>query len=172
MEGSIKIAKEIAKERNYFFTDQFNNPSNLKAHEKTAQEILDQTDKIDAFVAGIGTGGTLIGIGKVLKEYFPDMKIYGVWAKEPFGQHKIEGISDGFIPKFIKDYEYLIDDFIKIASDDAIEMAKKLAKKGYFVGVSSGANFLAAKILKKKYKNVLTVFPDNAYRYFSESFKL
>jgi cysteine synthase A len=99
------------------------------------------------------------------------MKIYSVWAKEPFGVHKIEGISDGFVPKFVKNYKYLIDGFIEIASDSAIDMAKKLAKKGYFVGISSGANFLAAKTLKNKYKNVLTIFPDNAYRYFSESFK-
>jgi cysteine synthase A len=132
---------------------------------------LNQVKEVDAFVTGIGTGGTLIGIGKILKEYFPNMKIYGVWAKESFGVHKIEGISDGFVPKFIKEYSHLIDGFIEIASDSAIDMAKKLAKKGYFVGISSGANFLAAKTLKNKYKNVLTIFPDNAYRYFSESFK-
>ncbi len=132
---------------------------------------MNQVKEVDVFVAGIGTGGTLIGIGKILKEYFPNMKIYGVWAKEPFGQHKIEGISDGFIPKFVMENKKIIDGFIDIASDDAVSMAKKLAKKGYFVGISSGANFLAARILKKKYKNVLTVFPDNAYRYFSETFR-
>jgi len=168
LEGAIKLAKKISEEKNYLYTDQFNNDSNLKAHKKTAEEILNQIEnKLDAFVAGIGTGGTLIGIGKILKKEFPDIKIFGVWAKEPFGKHKIEGISDGFVPKFIRENEELIDGYIYVDSDSAIREAKKLSKRGYFVGISSGANFFAAKMLKKKFKNVLTVFPDNAYRYFS-----
>ena len=164
--GAIEKTKKLAqKYKNVWLPKQFENPDNVKAHEKTTgQEILKQIGKIDAFVAGIGTGGTLMGVAKALKRKFPKVKIIGVEAAEK--NHKIEGISDGLNPKIL-DFN-LIDQMIKIKSKDAISMAKNLAKEqGLLVGISSGANVLAAINLAKKYKNVVTVLPDRGERYLS-----
>lgn len=168
--GAIRITKELAKKyKNVWLPKQFENPDNIEAHrETTGKEILKQIDKIDAFVAGIGTGGTLMGVAKTLKEKFPKVRIIGVEALE--SPHQIEGISDGLVPKILN--LNLIDKIIKIKSKDVISMAKNLAKKeGLLVGISSGANILAAlRIAKKigKYKNVVTVLPDRGERYLNE----
>jgi cysteine synthase A len=162
--GTFAVAEKLAKKyKKIWLPRQFENPDNIEAHYKTTgQEILKQIDKVDAFVAGIGTGGTLMGVAKALKEKFKDVKIFGVEAAESF--HQIEGISDGIIPKIL-DFN-LIDGIIKIKSKEAIKMAKILAKKyGLLVGISSGANFLAAKKLSKKFQKVVTVFPDRGERY-------
>ncbi len=164
LSGAIKKTKELAeKYEKVWLPRQFENPDNVKAHRRgLGKEILKQVDKIDAFVAGIGTGGTLIGVTKTLKEKFPKVKIIGVEAVE--SPHQIEGISDGIVPKIL-DFS-LIDEIIKIKSKDAVLITKKLAKKkGLLVGISSGANVLAALRLSKKYKNVVTVLPDRAERY-------
>jgi len=162
--GAIRVTQKLAKNyKKVWLPKQFENQDNIEAHKKTTgQEILRQMKKIDAFVAGVGTGGTLIGVAKALKEKFPRVKIIGLEAAE--SPHKIEGISDGIVPKIL-DFS-LINEIIKIKSEDAISMAKKLAaKESLLVGISSGANVLAALKLSKKYKNVVTVLPDRAERY-------
>jgi len=161
---AIRKSEELAKKyKNVWLPKQFENPDNVEAHRKgLGKEILKQMDEVDAFVAGIGTGGTLMGVAKALKKKFPKVKIIGVQAAEL--PHQIEGISDGIVPKILD--LSLIDKIIKIKSKDAILMTKKLAKKyGLLVGISSGANILAALQLSKKYKNVVTVLPDRAERY-------
>ena len=140
---AIEKANELAQGRkNIWQPKQFENPDNVEAHKKgLGQEILKQMPKIDAFVAAIGTGGTLMGIAQALKEKFPNVKIFGVAAAEK--KHQIEGISDGLTPKILN--HSLIDKTIKIKSADAIMMAKKLAReRGILAGISSGANVLAA----------------------------
>jgi len=135
--------------------------------------------KVDAFVAGGGTGGTLIGVAKALKEVNPEVKIIAVEpAESPVlsggqpGIHRIEGIGDGFIPKIISDNRHLIDEVVLIKSDDAVKMAEELAKKhGLLVGIASGANFIAAKKAAGKYKTVVTVLTDRGDRYFSVFFE-
>jgi len=164
LESAIKKTEELAKRyKKVWLPKQFGNPDNVEAHRRgLGKEILKEVNKIDAFVAGIGTGGTLMGVAKALREKFPKVKIIGVEAAE--SSHQIEGISDGIVPKIL-DFS-LIDRIIKIKSRDAIETTKKLARKeGLLVGISSGANVLAALKLSKKYENVVTVLPDRAERY-------
>ena len=158
LKGAIEKTHYLAKKyKKIWLPKQFENPDNVKCHEIGIGKEISNI-KIDAFVAGIGTGGTLMGIAKAL----PKIKIIGVHAQESF--HNIEGISDGIIPKIIN--VNLIDKIIKIKSKDAIERAKKIAKEqGLFVGISSGANVLAAEIIAKKLNNVITVLPDSGERY-------
>lgn len=176
--GAIKKYDELVKKNpQAWLPKQFENQDNIEAHEiGTGKEILEQTNsKIDAFVAGTGTGGTLIGIAKALKKINPKIRIVGVEpAESPMisrgkqGFHGIQGIGEGFVPKIIQDNLGLIDEFITIKSEDAINASKKLAiKHGILVGISSGANFLAAKKLKKHYRNVVTIFSDRGERYLS-----
>jgi cysteine synthase A len=180
VEGSCKKAKELAKQTDGFCPDQFANPANVAAHRiRTGQEIWDQTDgKVDGFVAGVGTGGTLIGVAETLKKKNPRVVIAAVEpAESPVmsggksGSHRIEGIGDGFIPDIIARARDLVDEVITIKDEDAIRMTHRLIREeGLFVGISSGANVLAAMQLGKKLgkgKTVVTVLPDNAYRYFS-----
>lgn len=166
MKGSIRKAKEISKRKNYVMLNQFTNGYNVKAHEKTGKEILKQVNgsKIDAFVAGIGTGGTLMGVSKSLKKKFPKVKIFGVFPYER--KHGIQGIGDGVQIKLV-DWSK-VDDIIRIKTKDAVKMSKELQSKyGILAGISSGANVLAARKLQRKYKNVVTVLPDRAERYLS-----
>ena len=173
---AISAAKEYAKENNAFFSNQFENEDNILAHfETTGEEIVEKIDDIGGFVSGIGTGGTLIGISRKLKEKNKDLKVI---ALEPdkmpllkenriLGEHKIEGIGDDFIPKIVD--RGLIDDIVLINDEDAINMSRILGKTlGLGVGISSGANLLAS-IMKAKDVNgkMVTVFADDSKKYLS-----
>lgn len=175
---SVKEAKEYAKRKNAFLSNQFENEDNILAHyETTGNEIVSVLgEDVDAFVSGIGTGGTLIGVGKRIKEFNKNAKIY---ALEPhkmalisqnkiIGEHKIEGIGDEFVPKIIEKNRGIIDDIILINDEDAINMSKKLAKElGLGVGISSGANLIASILLKGNKKKIVTVFADDNKKYLS-----
>ncbi|MEM5793099.1 MAG: cysteine synthase A [Candidatus Aenigmatarchaeota archaeon] len=175
MAGAVNKAKEIAKKMKAFLPNQFENEYNIIAHqETTGREILRQVSKIDYFVAGVGTGGTLIGVAKVLKD--SGAKIIAVEPKESpllskgfSGLHKIEGIGEDFVPKIVQENSHLIDRVISVSSNNAIKMTKKLNRNGLFVGISSGANVFASfKIAKKsRNKRVVTILPDSADRYYS-----
>ena len=175
MIGAIKEYEKIIKDRkNVWLPKQFENPDNFLAHQKgLGQEIIREKKDIDVFVAGVGTGGTLIGVAKALKKENPKIKIVAVEPEESAvlsGQkpntHYIQGIGEGFITPILKNNRDLIDGIVTIKSEDAIIASKALAQKnGVLVGFSSGANFLAAQQLSKKYKNVVTVFPDRGERY-------
>lgn len=174
--GAIKkYQKVIKKYPNAFLPKQFENKNNYIAHQKKlGPEIIKQSNgNVDVFVAGVGTGGTLIGVAKALKRMNPNIKIIGVepaesavLSGEKAGLHSIQGIGEGFIPKLIRDNFNIIDDIIKIKSNDAKKAKKILAQKyGLLVGISSGANYLAAKKLNEHHKNVFTIFPDRGERY-------
>ena len=169
---SIRRADELAKEINGFRPDQFNNLKNIEAHyNSTGLEIINELNRINAFVSGIGTGGTLIGIGKRIKEKTNARII----ALEPdtlpilskgitIGSHKIEGIGDDFIPNIVD--KSIIDEVISINDEDAINMSRIFAKRyGLGVGISSGANFLASVITGKDNDNVVTIFADDLKKY-------
>lgn len=174
---ALQEAFEYAKNNNAFFSNQFENKYNVLAHyETTGEEIIKKLrNNIAGFVSGIGTGGTLMGVAKRLKESNNEVKIY---ALEPdkmpllsqnkiLGNHKIEGIGDDFIPKIV-DREK-IDDVILVNDDDAINMSKKIALNlGIGVGISSGANMIASVLAKEENKgNIVTVFPDDNKKYLS-----
>ena len=170
---AIKRADELALEINGFRPDQFNNSMNIDAHYNgTGKEIVESLDKIDAFVSGIGTGGTLIGIAKKLKEKFKNIKIVALEPKQlPIlskgitdGIHKIEGIGDDFIPNIVD--RDIIDDVVTIDDRDAINMARILARKfGLGVGISSGANLIASVLTGED--SVVTIFADDFKKYLS-----
>ncbi len=174
--GSVQKEEEMSKNPKYFCVRQFENELNVEAHRQTlGKEIIDEYPKeIHAFVAGVGTGGTLMGVGSLIKKKFPNAKIFAVEPSESpvlkgglHHEHKIEGIGDGFVPDIYKRYKGIVDGVVQISSEDSIFETKKLAAKGILGGISSGANFLAAKQLKNKFKNIVTVFPDRGERYFS-----
>ena len=173
----IKEAKNLAKKINGFYANQFANQDNLLSqYETTGQEILNVLQEdIGGFVSGVGTGGTLMGIGKKLRRQYPDIKVVAI---EPdtmplisrhkiIGPHKIEGIGDDFVPDLIEKNE--IDEVILVNDMDSINMAKKLASDlGLGVGISSGANFLGCALLQDEIKNpVVTVFADDNKKYLS-----
>jgi cysteine synthase A len=174
----------MAKDPRYFNPDQFSNPLNVECHYRTTgQEIIAQIAKhsgsVDAFVAGVGTGGTLIGTGKALREKYGKTHIVAVEPSESAvmsggkpGMHSIQGIGDGFIPAIAGDgkggLNPLIDEVICISTEDAKNAAKYLGSKGICVGVSSGANYLAAKKLAERFDNVVTVFSDGFSKYVSQ----
>ncbi len=177
--GAVEYVRQMAeKNKNIFVPQQFENPDNPRIHyEQTAVELWRQmTGDIAYFVAGVGSGGTLQGVGKFLKEHKKEIKIVAVEPKnvsallghEP-GLHQIQGIGDGFIPKILD--VSLVDEVIEVTDDDAIGTTRQLGSQfGLLVGISSGANVWAARELAKKYKgNITTVLPDRAERYFSTS---
>lgn len=177
--GAVRKVEEIAaSDPRVFVPDQFKNPDNPRCHyENTAHELWRQIrGDIDCFVAGVGSGGTLQGIGKFLKEHKPSCKIVAVEPKnvsallghEP-GLHQIQGIGDGFVPDVLD--VSLVDEVIEVTDEDAIEVTRQLGRDlGLLVGISSGANVWAARQLAKKMDgNIATILPDRAERYFSTS---
>ncbi|MFC1570787.1 cysteine synthase A [Candidatus Omnitrophota bacterium] len=180
MKGAVEKAEELtAATPNAFMPQQFNNPANPAIHRKTtAEEIWNDTDgKVDIFVAGIGTGGTVTGVGEVLKKKNPEVKVVGMEPEaspvlsggEP-GPHKIQGIGAGFVPKVLK--KELLDEIITVPDDEAGEMARRLAREeGLLVGISSGANVVASLELasrpENKDKNIVTILCDSGERYLS-----
>ncbi|MBA4495800.1 cysteine synthase A [Paenactinomyces guangxiensis] len=177
MKGAIAKAEEIARENpDYFVPQQFKNPDNVKVHlETTAVEVVEQAGgQIDGFVAGIGTGGTITGVGTVLKEKFPNAHIVAVEpANSPVlsggkpGPHKIQGIGAGFVPEILNTEVY--DEVMTVDNEEAFEWARRLAREeGILVGISSGAAVAAAIRLARRLgegKKVVAVAPSNGERY-------
>jgi cysteine synthase A len=180
MQGAVEVAEAMILEHpDYFMPQQFNNPSNPEIHRRTtARELLRAlgNDPLHAFVAGVGTGGTITGVGEVLKNRYPEVRIVAV---EPSASpvlsggvpaaHKIEGIGAGFVPKVLN--TQILDEIIPVDDDDAYEMAQRLAyEEGLLVGVSAGAACYAALQVAKRLgpkKHVVFICPDRGERYFS-----
>jgi cysteine synthase A len=179
IEDAIKLTEEMAeRDSKIFLPRQFSNPHNPECHYlTTGVEILAQfPERIDAFVMGVGTGGTLMGVGRRLREVYPEVRIVAVEPIEsavmsgrPPGCHGIQGFADGFIPTIVNLDE--VDDIVPISTDDATQMAHELARsEGLLVGVSAGANTLAAIEVARKLgpdTNIITILPDRGERYFS-----
>jgi len=180
--GSIDMANHEAEKTNGFLPSQFSNDDNVQAHYQTTGpelwwQLKFRDKQPDAFIAGVGTGGTIMGVGKYLKEQDPDIKVYPLEPSNSptlstgckVGKHRLQGISDEFIPSIVKLDK--LDDVIAVDDGDAIIMAQKLATElGMGVGISSGANFLGALIVQNmlgKDKVVVTVFPDSNKKYLS-----
>ena len=175
--GAVKRVRQLqAEDPRVFVPQQFENPDNPRVHyEETAHELWRQTSgDVACFVAGVGSGGTLQGVGRFLKEHKPDVRIVAVEPKnvsallghEP-GLHQIQGIGDGFIPEILD--VSMVDEVVEITDEQAIETTRELGRKyGLLVGISSGANVYAARQIASRIKgNVATVLPDRAERYFS-----
>ena len=179
MKGAIKKAKELKEEKGYFEPQQFENPANPKVHElTTGPELVEQFEgkEIDAFLAGVGTGGTLTGAGKVLKEKYPNIQIVAIEPEDSAilsggnpGPHKLQGLGAGFVPDTLDTKVY--DDVIKVGNEEAMEMSRRVAKEeGILGGISSGAAIKAALKKAKELgegKTVVTVVPSNGERYLS-----
>jgi cysteine synthase A len=177
MKGAIAKAEELVKEHGYFLPQQFQNPANPEVHKRTTgKEIVEQMEQLDAFVAGIGTGGTITGAGSVLREKFPNIKIYAVEPKDSAvlsggkpGPHKIQGLGAGFVPAVLDTKLY--DEVLLVTNEEAFEAARRAGREeGVLCGISSGAAIHAAiEVAKKlgKGKKVLAIVPDNGERYLS-----
>lgn len=177
MKGAIAKAEELVKEHGYFLPQQFKNGANPEVHRRTTgKEIVEQLDQLDAFVAGIGTGGTITGAGSVLRENFPEIKIYAVEPQDsPVisggkpGPHKLQGLGPGFVPDVLN--TEVFDEIILVGTENAFEYARRAGKEeGILGGISGGAAIYAAiQVAKKlgKGKKVLAIIPDNGERYLS-----
>jgi cysteine synthase len=177
MQGAIAKAEELAQEHNYYMPLQFSNPANPEAHRRTtAAEILAQVSRPDAFVAGVGTGGTVTGVGEILKDTLPGVYVVAVEpAGSPVlsggssGKHKIQGIGAGFVPEVLN--AEVIDEIMRVTDDDAFETARRLAsQEGILAGISSGAAAWAAVQVAKRLgqgRVVVTLLPDTGERYLS-----
>lgn len=180
MQGTIERAEELVAENpDYFMPQQFNNPANPEVHRQTTgPEIISsmEGESVDAFVAGIGTGGTITGVGEVLKKQYEDVQVIGVepltsavLSGKPPGPHKIQGIGAGFHPKVLN--MSIVDRIIPVSDEDSFEFAQRLAKEeGLLVGISAGAASCAAYQMAQELgpgKNVVAIMPDTGERYFS-----
>ena len=177
MKGAIATAEEIARDHDYFMPLQFSNPANPDIHRRTtAAEILAQTGNLDAFVAGVGTGGTVTGVGEILKGVLPDVQIVAVEpAGSPVlsggapGKHKIQGIGAGFVPEVLK--TSIISEIMQVTDEDAAETTRRLAREeGILAGISSGAAAWAAIQMAQRLgqgKVVVALLPDTGERYLS-----
>ncbi|MEM0326176.1 MAG: PLP-dependent cysteine synthase family protein [Desulfurococcaceae archaeon] len=188
--GALEVAKRLVAENpdKYYLFDQWSDEANIEAHyETTGKEIIEQLGCPKAFVANVGTGGTLVGVAKRLKEECRNVIVVGAepaecavatsWFKkgvvEACGRHEVEGVGDGFVPDIVARYKHLLDDFVTVSSEEAILMTRELARKeGLPVGISSGANVSAAIKVAEQYglregDKVVTILPDYAARYFS-----
>lgn len=177
MKGAIAKAEELVSQKGYIMLSQFDNPSNPQVHKHTtAMEILKDFSDLSAFVAGVGTGGTITGVGEALKNAKPDIEIIGVEPAESAviagnspSPHKIQGIGAGFLPKNLN-LEF-VDQVLSVSSQEAMDTTRDLAQKeGLFVGISSGASIFAALQVAKKLgkgKRVLVIAPDGGNRYLS-----
>lgn len=177
MGGAIKKAEELSNAKGYFMPQQFENEANPKIHrETTGKEIVQQMDSLDAFISGIGTGGTITGAGEIIKEKFPNVKIIAVEPKDSpvlsegkKGPHKIQGIGAGFVPKILDTEIY--NEVATVTNEDAFEYARRAAKEeGILGGISSGAAIKVALDEAKKLgkgKKVLAIIPSNGERYLS-----
>ena len=175
----VEEAKRLSKEINGFLVNQFANEDNILAHyNSTGKEMVEQLpEEVYGFVSGVGTGGTLVGIGRRLKEKYKNAKVIAIEPdKMPLlsngkiiGQHKIEGIGDDFVPEIIKRNREIIDDIILVNDDDAVNMARRLSRElGLGVGISSGANLIGCILAQKKInKPMCTVFADDNKKYLS-----
>jgi cysteine synthase A len=181
--GSIRLTEEFARnERNVFLPSQFDNVVNIEAHERTTGpeiwwQLNSRSITPDAFIAGVGTGGTIMGAGKYLRRHNPDIKLHPLEPAESptlssgckVGRHRIQGVSDEFIPSILKLED--LDSVVSVADGDAILMAQKLAADlGLGVGISSGANFIGALMVQEELGDsavVATVFPDDNKKYLS-----
>lgn len=177
MKGAISKAEQLAEENGWFLPQQFNNEANPEVHRlTTGPEIANALDQVDAFISGIGTGGTITGAGEVLKKRFPGINIVAVEPEDSAilsggkpGPHKIQGIGAGFVPKVLDTEIY--DEIIKVSNDDAYTFARRAAREeGILGGVSSGAAIAAALQVAKKLgkgKTVVAIIPSNGERYLS-----
>ncbi|MDF2856861.1 MAG: cysteine synthase [Neobacillus sp.] len=177
MKGAIAKAEALVAENGYYMPQQFNNEANPEVHRRTTgKEIIEQMDQIDGFVSGIGTGGTITGAGQVIREKFPNVKIYAVEPTDSAilsggkpGPHKIQGIGAGFVPNVLNTEIY--DEVIQVENEEAFAASRRAAKEeGILGGISSGAAIHAAlKVAKElgKGKKVLAIIPDNGERYLS-----
>ena len=181
MSGAIKKAEELKNSiEGSILAGQFENPANPEAHRKTtAQEILKDVGKVDFFVAGVGTGGTITGVGSVLKEHFPDVKIIAVepaaspvLSKGVAGKHGIQGIGAGFVPKALDTSVY--DEVITVTDEEALSEGRFLARtEAFLTGISSGAALFAARKVAEREENagkrIIVLLPDSGDRYLSTS---
>lgn len=179
MVGAVMEAQNFTDKENYYMPQQFENTANPEIHRKTtAEEILDDLKEValDYLVIGIGTGGTITGVGEILKEKYPELKVIAVEPEDSpvlsqgkAGPHKIQGIGAGFIPEILN--MDIIDEVVTVENEDAFDISRKLCKEeGILAGISSGANVWAAIEIAKKAgigKTVLTMLPDTGERYLS-----
>jgi cysteine synthase A len=177
--GAIKRAEQLAQDHGYFMPQQFKNPANPQIHEATTGPEVVEAFKdtgLDFFVSGVGTGGTITGAGKVLRQNFPDIKIYAVEPRNSpvlsggkAGRHAIQGIGAGFVPEILN--TKIFDGIIQVSDEDARETARRIAREeGILVGISSGAAAYAALQIAKgkgRDKHLLVIFPDTGERYLS-----
>ncbi len=185
--AALEKAEALGEEEGYFCPRQFASEWNVEENRIwLGQEILQQLPEgevPDALVVGIGTGGTLIGVGQAFREINPDCRLVGMEPEESCtivcgetGKHLIEGIADGFVPVIIQNHRSEIDDFVSVDSDESIAEMRRLAREhGLFVGPSSGGHLLAAKRLKERHpelRNIVTLLCDEGEKYLSEHFRL